>query len=198
MAVKLKISKFLLTLITVFFISGAVYSQSDIFIDAAPAPETDSGKMPLPAGYGDIKLGMELADVEDKLFDNPNFAYRGAPDVTMLPQDDRQVIDCDGVMYVDRGYFQFNDNKLYLITMVLDTEYVDHYSVYSSFLEKYGQPLFLDPSKTVWEDESVRISLERPLSIKYIDKAVFEELQQNRSAGESMEEMLRQDFLDSF
>lgn len=197
----IKLKTVRLIIITFFILilsTGALTAQSDIIIQDEFPDNTETGLAPLPGGYGEIKLGMDIADVEDKLFENPNFAYRGAPDVTMLPQDDRQVIDCEGLIYVDHGYFQFNDDKLYLITMVLDTEYIDHYSIYSTFIEKYGEPLFLDPSKTVWEDERVRVSLERPLSIKYIDKVVFEDLQKESSAGESMEAILRQDFLDSF
>jgi len=196
--VELKTGRLFFISFFILILSMPLFAQSDIVVDEAPPIASTAVFQSLPGGYGEILLGMDIVDVEDRLFADPNFAYCGLPDVTMLPQDDRQVIDCDGLMYVDRGYFQFNEDKLYLITMVLDREYIDHYSIYSTFKQKYGDPLYLDPSKTVWEDEDVRISLERPLSIKYIDRTVFEALQQESSAGESMEKMLRQDFLGSF
>jgi len=173
-----------------------VYSQSVIEIE--PKDETTAGFEPLPPGHGDIVLGMDIETVKSELLKDPNFNYRGEPDVSMLPNDDKQVIDCDGVLYVDRGYFQFNDDKLYLITMVLDEEYVDHYSIYAALKDKYGEPSSLDPSKTIWQDEKIRVSLERPLSIKYIDREVFQSLQEQSRAEDSIEAFMRQDFIDSF
>ncbi len=152
----------------------------------------------LPDGYAGIRLGMDIEAVKEALGKDPNFSYRGEPDVSMRPLNNQQVIDCDGVYFVDRGYFQFDEDKLYLITMVLDREFMDHYSIYSALTEKYGEPDFLDPSKTFWEDDRVRISLERPLSIKYIDLEVFRKLQNKSSAEDTMESKLRQDFIDSF
>lgn len=199
--IQLRTDRLLLSIFILIFFSVSLFAQSDIIIDEASSEADNTGQNapePLPGGYGTIELGMSIDVVEEQLFSDPNFSYRGTPDVTMLPQDNRQVIDCDGLMYVERGYFQFNDDKLYLITMVLDEEYVDHYSIYTAFKKKYGEPLFLDPSKTVWQDERVEISLERPLSIKYIDREVFQRLQEESSAEKSIEALLRQDFIDSF
>ncbi len=152
----------------------------------------------LPLGYGDIELGMDLETVQDLLKSNPNFSYRGEPDVSMRPLDKQELIDCDGVFFIDRAFFQFEDEKLFLIIIVMDQEYIDHYSIYTSFLEKYGEPAFLNPSKANWENENVIISLERPLSLKYIDKKVFERLQTESEAKSTMETIFREDFINSF
>ena len=183
----------------VFFLSVPAFSQSDITIESEiPEEEPPAVFEALPSGRGSILLGMDIEAVKEELLKDPDFSYRGEPDVSMLPNDERQVIDCDGSLYVDRGYFQFNEDKLYLITMVLDEEYVDHYSIYAALKKKYGEPTALDPAKTVWENDSVRISLERPLSIKYIDLDVFRQLQQESAAEASFESGMRRDFIDSF
>ncbi|MDC7228200.1 MAG: hypothetical protein PQJ61_15670 [Spirochaetales bacterium] len=173
-----------------------VFSQSTISSEEGRPAEAVFED--IPAGHGNIMLGMDIEDVKRELLKDTDFSYRGEPDVSMLPNDDNQVIDCDGAFYVERGYFQFDDDKLYLITMVLDEEYVDHYSIYAALKKKYGEPTFLDPSKTIWQNEKTSLSLERPLSIKYIDREVFRRLQQESAAAESVESMLRQDFIDSF
>lgn len=152
----------------------------------------------LPRGYGDIELGMSLETVKDLLGLSPDFNYRGEPDVTMRPLDKQELIDCEGVLFIDRAFFQFEDEKLYLIIMMMDQEYIDHFSIYSAFLKKYGEPAFLNPSKANWENDDIIISLERPLSIKYMDRKVFEKLQADSEARSTMESVLREDFINSF
>ncbi|MDC7126415.1 MAG: hypothetical protein PQJ46_12660 [Spirochaetales bacterium] len=187
--------------IFLFCLLGGLFSQSNYSVETETSVSDGQNVEKyesLPSGYSGIKLGMVLEKVEDALFEDPNFSYRGAPDVTMLPQTDRQVIDCDGVTNVKHAYFQFNDNKLYIITIVMNPEYIDHYSIYSALKKKYGPPEYLDPSKTIWRNDNVEISLERPLSIKYIDRKVFEKLQAESHAEKSTESILRQEFIDSF
>ena len=193
----MRIHKIILVLFLLTLLSSAGFAQSDILSGEAAAA-TEAEFEPLPEGYGKIELGMEIESVKQQLFDDPNFNYRGEPDVSMNPSDNQQVIDCDGLVYVDRGYFQFHEDRLYLITMVLDREYIDHYSIYTALSKKYGEPDYLDPSKTVWEDGRIRLSLERPLSLKYIDLEVFKKIQDESYAESSIESMLRQDFIDSF
>ena len=197
-----RIKRLSLSIIITLFFALPGFSQSDFVMEPADTAD-DKGAAPavfeeLPSGRGNIILGMDIEAVKEELLKDPDFNYRGEPDVSMLPAGDRQVIDCEGALYVDRGYFQFNNDRLYLITMVLDEEYVDHYSIYAALKEKYGEPAKLDPSKTIWENEKVRISLERPLSVKYIDLEVFKSLQQESFAESSIESEMRQDFIDSF
>ncbi len=190
----MRIIRFLVVLSTILIIAAAaVAAQSDI------TPENNENLIqPLPAGYGLIELGMHIETVKRMLAEEPNFAYRGDADVSMRPSGDQQVIDCEGVGFVDRAYFQFDEDILYLITMVLDREYIDHYSIYTALTGKYGEPESLNPSRIIWQDEKITVSLERPLSIKYIDREVFQRLQEQGSAESSMETMLRQDFINSF
>jgi hypothetical protein len=84
------------------------------------------------------------------------------------------------------------------MAFTLDTSLVDHYSVYTSFVKKYGEPAVLNPQEAVWESEEVRVAVERPLTVKYIDKQVFNEVISESETAESAELLRRQEFLDDF
>jgi hypothetical protein len=80
----------------------------------------------------------------------------------------------------------------------LHTGLVDHYSVFTGLMQKYGEPVYLDPKQAVWEAGDTRISLERPLTVKYIDLRVFNEIIGESALNESAETKRRQEFLDEF
>ena len=73
---------------------------------------------------------------------------------------------------------------------------MDHYSIFSKLCEKYGNPASLNPEKSEWSDSSVIMSLERPLTLKYMDKAVFDSLQNESKVNKSVEENSRDRFLE--
>ena len=73
---------------------------------------------------------------------------------------------------------------------------MDHYSVFTELCKKYGNPKSVSPEKSVWENDSVTMSLERPLTLKYVDKKTFNELQGNSRVGPSATEMTREMFLE--
>ncbi len=158
------------------------------------APETQ----PLPRGFRNLTLGMEIDAAKEALKKDGYFHYRGDPDVTMLPRPNYSVIESDGVTFIDRGFFQFHEKNLYIIILLLNDEKVDYYSLYTTLRDKYGEPDYLDPKQMVWENELTRMALERPLQIKYIDRDVFEQLQKEGRAEESMERMMQDSFLEEF
>ena len=84
------------------------------------------------------------------------------------------------------------------MSYTLNTEIIDHYSIFTQFLERYGQPSYLDPTVAVWETDETRIAIERPLTIKYIDRIVFNDIINESGLIESGQVRLRQDFLNEF
>ena len=70
--------------------------------------------------------------------------------------------------------------------------------MYTTLSEKYGKPVTLNPEMAVWENDSVTIQLERPLSVKYIDKETFDMLKTASTVQKSFEEQNLQSFLDEF
>ncbi len=162
---------------------------------ASPASAPSSG---LPRGFRGVELGMSLSEVETVLKTDELFLYRGGPDVTLLPRPDEKLLEVQGLSYVKRAFFQFHEDKLFSAIYVLNPEKMDHYSVFTRLSDRYGKPGSLSPRESVWSDGSVRLSLERPLTVKYLDLGTLEKFMQGGQARQSWEDLSRQDFLESF
>lgn len=152
----------------------------------------------LPKGFSGIVLGDELETIKTGLKGNPYFNFRGDRDVSFLPKKPESVIDCEGYYHIKRGLFQFSGNRLYIITLYLNPTRIDYYSMFTTLSEKYGPPRDLDPSGAWWENETVRVALEKPLTVKYIDREVFAGLKAAGETAKSAEEMSREMFLELF
>ncbi|MDE7140990.1 MAG: hypothetical protein K2O09_09615 [Treponemataceae bacterium] len=171
---------------------------------AADSVATRSGTVALPDGIGGIALGMSLDEVKAALKKNHEFGYRGDRDVSFSPPRDgrkQPLIETDGrfasFSYFERCWFQFDEeNKLYIITVNLNQEKIDHYSIFKTLCEKYGKPDQLSPRKSQWSDENVLMSVERPLSLKYIDAKTFNERQEAANVQKTIGEQNRDAFLD--
>lgn len=152
---------------------------------------------PLPSEYRSISLGMPIESVKEALLADSLYGYRGERDVSLLPTENRVLIESAGLSFLSRSWFQFYEGNLYTMTFKLDDDRVDFYSVFKSLQDKYGEPTSLDPEKIVWKDDSVTLSLERPLVLKYIDTQVFKRIQEASLVEKTNEEVTRQGFLDS-
>jgi hypothetical protein len=153
---------------------------------------------PLPDGFRELKLGMPLEAAKQELKSDGYFYYRGEPDVSLLSQPNRTVIETEGVTFIEKAFFQFHEKALYIIILRLNDAKIDYYTMYTTLKEKYGPSDSLDPNQEVWENTAVRLSLERPLQVKYIDVDVFNSLTREQKADESMEHILRRKFLQEF
>ena len=78
-----------------------------------------------------------------------------------------------GSIFYTQCWFQFYDEKLYIITMNINTQKMDYYTMFKNFTEKYGEPDEINPEKAVWSSDTVTMILEKPLSVKYIDTQVY-------------------------
>ena len=155
----------------------------------------------LPHGYSKISLGMSVDEVKEALKSNAQFGYRGERDVSLLPGENRTLIETDTsrtapYSYLDRCWFQFHDDRLYIITITMKAERMDHYSLFKTLTDKYGNPDSLSPSKSEWSDDSVIMTLERPLTIRYTDKQVFDDLQSKSLVEKSVTEQTKEMFLN--
>jgi hypothetical protein len=143
---------------------------------------------------------MGLADLKTALRRDPLFNFRGDRDVSFLPASagSQNLVETTGPSFIRRAFFQLRDGELFIMAYALHTGLVDHYSVFTGLVKKYGEPSSLDPQEAVWETENTRISIERPLTVKYIDLRIFHELVGESALVESGEVKRRQDFLDEF
>lgn len=156
----------------------------------------------LPNGFQNISLGMSLEETKEELIKNQDFGYKGERDVSLLPDQQKVLIETDatkafGSKFLTRCYFQFYDDSLYIITINMNKEKIDHYSIFKTLTEKYGEPVSVTPEKTTWKNDSVTMTLEKPLTLKYIDNEVYNQLQQYSAVQKSAEEITQQMFLDS-
>ncbi len=159
--------------------------------------ETDSVQTE-PVGFRNIRLGMTVDQVKSLLLEDPYFDYRGDPDVSFTPETTQILIECEGFSFIKRAYFQFNNERLYILILVLNEYKVDHYSLFTTLIDKYGDFTNLDPLKVEWQFENILLFLERPLSVKYIDIDVFNKIIEQGEADELERDISRQQFLDQF
>lgn len=169
---------------------------------AAPAAPAAPAALAAPSGpaaparaFRGVELGMDRDAAIAALKKDPIFAYRGPEDLSLLPSPNQSLIEVAGLSFVRRGYFQFYDGKLWVMILELNPDTVDHFSIYTSLVAKYGEPGLLDPKESRWEDQATRMALERPLTLRYMDMAVYGKLREGASAKASSQELDRQGFL---
>ena len=177
--------KKILTILTTAFISFSVFSTE-----------------PVPSGYANIKLGMSLDSTKSELQKNPDFGYHGDRDVSLIPGSNRILIETDatkglGSNFLNKCWFQFSDDTLYTITININPDKMDYYSIFTTLIEKYGEPSSLNSTSATWKDENYTMSLEKPLTLKYIDNKKFDSLQNYNKVPLSGTETTRQMFLDA-
>ena len=160
--------------------------------------EQNQDETTLPRQFRQIILGMNLDDLKAALQDDDLFSFRGDRDVSFIPVREESLVETTGASFVKRAFFQLRDGALFIMAYTLNTEMMDHYSMFTELTGKYGQPSFLDPKEAVWETEETRIALERPLTIKYIDKKVFDDIINESTLIQSRRVQQRQDFLNEF
>jgi hypothetical protein len=165
---------------------------------AEGAAGTQAGGGPLPRSYRETSLGMSLEDLKAGLARDAIINFRGDRDVSLLPSREQTLVEITGFSFIRRAFFQLRDGKVFIMAYALNTRLVDYYSVFTTFTEKYGEPFYLDPKQAVWENGETRVSLERPLTVKYIDKTIFNDIINESSLVESAEIRRRQEFLDDF
>lgn len=152
----------------------------------------------LPTAFSSIELGLGVDTVKDRLRADPNFEYRGDPDVTLTPDREQQLIEVEGTFFVERAFFQFEGKELYIIILQLNRSRLDYFTMYTELEGKYGEPAVFHPSLVVWESDEVRMSLEKPLTVKYVWRPVFESLVASGEMERSQRDLSREDFLEQF
>jgi hypothetical protein len=162
---------------------------------AAPA---GAGADALPRSFRELSLGMSLDELRAALTADELFNFRGERDVSFLPRRTESLVETTGLSFIRRAFFQLYEDRVFIMAFSLDASLVDHYSVYTALVRKYGEPATLNPREAVWEAEGIRVAVERPLTVKYIDMAVFNRLVAESEAAESAELLLRQEFLNDF
>jgi hypothetical protein len=156
------------------------------------------GAQELPRQFREISLGMGLEELKAALAADGLFSFRGDRDVSFLPDPQQSLVETTGLSFVKRAFFQLNNGALFIMAFSMNTDLVDYYSLFTALTEKYGPPGELSPRQSVWENGSTRLALERPLTVKYVDLGVFNEIVGESAVQETHELRLRQEFIDAF
>jgi hypothetical protein len=196
MSVKKTFNKKIFAFAAFLFLAYAATGQEDeMFIEIDPAEPAEER---LPRVFRGLSLGMSLEDLKSALKADPAFVFRGDRDVSFLPNSNQNLVDSVGSDFIKRAFFQIKDDAVFVMAFEMNTEKVDHYSVFTTFSNKYGGPLLLDPRQSEWEDDETRVYIERPLTVKYIDKNVFDSVISESRAAESSAVVQKQEFLNDF
>jgi hypothetical protein len=155
----------------------------------------------IPHGYKNITLGMSLQETKDNLVKDSDFGYHGDRDVSLIPNSSKTLIETDsehglGSNFLTHCWFQFFNDELYIITINLNPERIDYYSVFTTLCKKYGEPDSFDPKSATWKNEETTMSLEKPLTLKYIDNNLFEQTQNYSNIQASPTEITQEMFLN--
>jgi hypothetical protein len=152
----------------------------------------------IPRQFRELFLGQTMDALQAALIQDALFRFRGERDVSFLPVRNETLVETTGLSFVRRAHFQLSDGAVYIMSFTLDTRLMDHYSVYTSFVRKYGEPISLSPQEAVWESDDTRVSIERPLTVKYLDKTVFDRLIEEAGVIQRQEYIAREEFLGDF
>lgn len=163
---------------------------------ASPSGSPAASSQSLSRGYDKLVLGMAYQAAYDALSNNTALDYRGAPDVSMSPGRDEKIIESRGGRFIERGVFQFRAEKLFTIILEMNPLQLDYYTLFTTFSQRYGEPVSLDPHQAIWEDASVRLILEKPCTVKYLDRPVIEGILQSSTIQAARQEESRQLFID--
>lgn len=181
-------------LLILFFAGGGVAASQD----EAPEGSFDEDALPLPRSFRSLTLGMSFSEVEEVLKGDAFFLYRGKPDVSLLAEENNSLIRCAGTSFIQEATFQFKDEILVVFSLVLRRERMDYFTMYQHLTNRYGEPRDLDPSRAYWQTPEVRLVLEKPATLKYIDENFRSNRYQDLEAGVTQEELNRREFLELF
>lgn len=150
-----------------------------------------------PWGFGDLRLGMSMADVKTVLAQSRDFSYRHFTE-SMLPYTELPVFECKGTRFIDRAVFQFYEDRLYSMTVFFNRRKIDFYTLFTTLTEQYGPHTELNPIRIVWDDGSSRMTLLKPLTLSFLDAAVHRDLLNQSAIRKDSEYFLKQEFLRQF
>jgi hypothetical protein len=178
------------------------FSAAAAALSGQTAPDAEAGEArvakDIPRSYRDISLGMTPDEVKELLSADSWFNYRGEADVSLLERPRASLIDAGGSLFIARGLFQFEEERLITIVLELNPETIDWFTVYTTLEGRYGNPADMNPSMARWEDGKTRLSLERPLTVKYLDLEYFAAAIAGETDRKAWRQAAREDFLDEF
>lgn len=123
-------------------------------------------------GFKDIQLGSTRDDVINAILsDNtmilPKKYMTGSVDIAA--EESATFLALEENKFYKSGYFIFKNDSLYSITIYFQPNQVDFLELLSALNSKYSKGAFLDANTVAWQNGNMRMILERPSIVKYIN-----------------------------
>ena len=123
-------------------------------------------------GFKDIQLGSTRDDVINAILsDNtmilPKKYMTGSVDIAA--EESATFLALEENQFYKSGYFIFKNDSLYSITIHFQSNQVDFLELLSALNSKYSKGAFLDANTVAWQNGNMRMILERPSIVKYIN-----------------------------
>lgn len=123
-------------------------------------------------GFKDIRLGATREDTINAILSDstmilPRKYTTGSVDITA--EESATFLALEENKFYKSGYFIFKNDSLYSITIYFQPNQVDFLELLSALNSKYSKGAFLDANTVAWQNGNMRIILERPSIVKYIN-----------------------------
>ena len=146
-------------------------TNSSITNDAVMGRKPAITQTPI-TGFKDINLGATREDtinaiLSDRTMILPRKYMTGSVDITA--EESATFLALEENKFYRSGYFIFKNDSLYSITIHFQPNQVDFLEILSALNSKYGKGAFLDANTVAWQNRNMRIILERPSIVKYIN-----------------------------
>jgi hypothetical protein len=166
------------------------------FILAAQDADTNENTA-LAAGYRDFKLGQTMEEVRTVLRTSDDFIVRKEEILTIRLEPDTEIISSEGRGFIDKGYFHFHEDSLFQILLKIDEKKIGYYVLLKQLTGRYGDPALFTPQFAEWDDGVTTITLEKPCTLKYRDRTVWQELTSGDVTSDVLMEKTRLRFLEN-
>lgn len=151
---------------------------------------------PLSDGYKDIKLGMSKETVQNILIKSSEFNYKKEEILTFRLEPDTDIISTEGYGYILIAYFHFHNDQLFQIILKLSEDKIGYYYLLKNFTDRFGKSTNLSPTRSIWDNEKIRIVIEKPCTLKYVYLPVWNGLLKEDATSDNILELNREKFVD--
>ena len=157
----------------------------------------NSIKPSIPKGYRSIKLNMNKEQVISQLKKESIFDTSDQEKLTFRNEPDKEILKTNGVNFIKMAYFHFHNNVLYQITLDIDQNKLSYNDILMTLQNKYGKPINFSPGTADWENDAVKLSLQRPVMIKYYSIKIIKEILDETKEPLNFYKISREKFLNS-
>ena len=157
----------------------------------------NSEESPFPLGFLSIKLNMNKENVIVRLSKESIFDTSDQEKLSFRNEPDKEILKIRGINFIKMAYFHFYNDILFQITLDLDMNKISYYDVLIKLQNKYGKPIKFTPETANWENNTIKLSLQRPVILKYISINISKELLEESKESSNFYKISREKFLNS-